>query len=238
VKSIAFIGDIHGEAALLESLIKTLSCDYTRHLVFLGDYVNLGQESRRVVELLTRISEQWKGGVTCLAGNHDLMLLEYIRQGNIRTFAATGGIQTISSYVGYVEHDVHAAFVGSVPANHLTFLKSLKPYFEETDVFASHSGIDISQPQDRSLITMAGGGSFAALRRQVLPKFLVCGHFVQGSFLPYITDWAACLDTGCGTAGGPLCAMLWPERQIILQSHNGAQSSEFGFPIHKQTRRA
>jgi serine/threonine protein phosphatase 1 len=218
VKSIAFIGDIHGEAGLLEGLLRTLSRYNPRHLVFLGDYVNMGENSRRVLDLLSYARQQWNGGITCLAGNHDLMLLNYIRHGDIATFAATGGIQTICSYVSDVNNDVHTTFVRSFPSSHLSFLQSLEPYFEQSDVFASHSGIDARDPTDRSLMTMAGGGSFAALRHQVLPKFLVCGHFVQRSFLPYMTDWAACLDTGCGTAGGPLCAMLWPEREIVLSN--------------------
>jgi serine/threonine protein phosphatase 1 len=229
VKSLAFIGDIHAEAKLLEGLLTTLSGDDTRHLVFLGDYVNLGESSRGVLDLLIHTREEWKGGVTCLAGNHDIALLEYFRDGDIRRFAATGGIQTISSYVNNVDRDVHLAFTSSFPPNHLSFLESLEPYFEQADIFASHSGIDPSHPQDRSLITMAGGGSFAALRSQVLPKFLVCGHFVQASLLPYVTDWAACLDTGCGTAGGPLCAMLWPERQMILTKPREAGYSSENF---------
>lgn len=215
MKSIAFVGDIHGEATLLEELLETLRHDDTRHLVFLGDYVNLGLDSRKVIDLLTELKTQWRGGVTCLAGNHDLMLLDYIRHGQIGAFAATGGIQTIASYLNYVEGDVHSVFVASFPSYHLAFLESLESHFEEPDVFASHSGINPRNPTDRSLTTMAGGGSFQALRHQVISKFLICGHFIQYSCVPYLTDWSACLDTGCGTAGGPLTALLWPEKTIV-----------------------
>lgn len=215
MKSIAFIGDIHGEAVLLEELLKKLSRDRTRHLVFLGDYVNLGGDSRRVIDLLLELKERWKAGITCLMGNHDLSLLDYIQHGSIVQFAATGGIPTIGSYMDYVDDDIHSAFVASFPASHLNFLKSLESYFEEPDIFASHSGVNPDDPSDRSLETMTGGGSFRAVRRQILPKFLICGHFLQYSFMPYITGWSACLDTGCGSAGGPLTGLLWPERDIV-----------------------
>ena len=215
MKSIAFIGDIHGEAALLEQLLANLTHEDNRHFVFLGDYVNLGPNSRRVIDLLTDLKNNWNGGVTCLLGNHDLVLLDYIRNGHIQAFAATGGIQTIASYVDYVEEDVYPAFIASLPRRHLLFLESLQSYFEGPDVFASHSGIDPNNPSDRSLTTMAGGGSFLALRHKTISKFLICGHFIQYSFVPYMTDWSACIDTGCGTAGGPLTALLWPEKFIV-----------------------
>jgi predicted MPP superfamily phosphohydrolase len=45
-------------------------------LVFLGDYVDRGPDSRGVIELLRRLPEQTAGAVVCLRGNHEDALAE------------------------------------------------------------------------------------------------------------------------------------------------------------------
>ncbi|MCF8003264.1 MAG: metallophosphoesterase, partial [Chromatiaceae bacterium] len=70
------VGDIHGRADLLEQLQGQIEQDAARHpdkvrqLIYLGDYVDRGPQSREVLELLSR---RRLPGVTshCLLGNHD-----------------------------------------------------------------------------------------------------------------------------------------------------------------------
>ena len=73
------VGDVHGELVALRSLIRRLGGDpdagrVTRPLVFLGDLVDRGPDSPGVVRLVQRLVES--GQAFCLAGNHELNLLQ------------------------------------------------------------------------------------------------------------------------------------------------------------------
>ena len=76
---LAIIGDIHGEMAALERLLKRLDC--TRHLVFLGDLIDRGPDSPAVCRLVRQLCE--RGQASMVLGNHELNLLRRRhKQGN------------------------------------------------------------------------------------------------------------------------------------------------------------
>ncbi|MFZ5767027.1 MAG: metallophosphoesterase, partial [Thermodesulfobacteriota bacterium] len=76
------IGDIHGCYARLCDLLDRLPYAAGRdRLVFLGDYINRGEESARVLDLLCRLRQQ-DPGMVALFGNHEYLLLEYQRSGD------------------------------------------------------------------------------------------------------------------------------------------------------------
>ena len=61
------IGDIHGMLRPLEALVAAISRrDPGAHLIFVGDYVNRGPDSRQVIDLLLTLPH-----ATFLRGNHD-----------------------------------------------------------------------------------------------------------------------------------------------------------------------
>ncbi|WP_404338510.1 metallophosphoesterase family protein [Sphingomonas sp. MMS12-HWE2-04] len=77
------IGDIHGRWDLLEVLIKAIERHVTQepaipnHLVFLGDFIDRGPDSRRVVDFL-RSAEQNSPRVHVLLGNHEQAMLHAV----------------------------------------------------------------------------------------------------------------------------------------------------------------
>jgi hypothetical protein len=79
------IGDVHGELATLEALLKRLGYrDGThpagRRLVFLGDLVDRGPDSPGVVRFVQGLVES--GRAQCILGNHELNILrKYTRVG-------------------------------------------------------------------------------------------------------------------------------------------------------------
>src|SRR5690349_19787274 len=91
------IGDIHGNVTLLRALIEELG-PCTRPFIFLGDYVNRGQDSKAVIELLLQFKSEGND-VRFLCGNHDWAFLQYIQFGKFDRFALLGGLQTIASYL-------------------------------------------------------------------------------------------------------------------------------------------
>ena len=73
------IGDVHGEAEVLEHLLERLGYDANgntaggRHLVFLGDLIDRGPDSPAVVDKVMQLVD--KGVAQCVLGNHELLLL-------------------------------------------------------------------------------------------------------------------------------------------------------------------
>jgi serine/threonine protein phosphatase 1 len=208
------IGDIHGDAHRLEGLLSKLAPG-SRRMIFLGDYVDRGPDSRRVLDLLCGVARSLGDRAVFLAGNHELALLRYLADHDLPRFAAYGGIATIRSYgVRSPVGDVAAAFRAAIPTEHINFLESLKASFEIGDVLLSHTGMALAMPGDRSMAAMADT-SHPELFRIAVPRPVVCGHYVQRSGVPLIRDQVTCIDTGCGTIGGPLTALTFPERTFL-----------------------
>ena len=53
------IGDVHGKAGMLEELLKTW--DGQTQLLFLGDLIDRGEDSRRVLEMVKDFGGQSRG---------------------------------------------------------------------------------------------------------------------------------------------------------------------------------
>src|SRR4029450_2936726 len=70
------IGDVHGCAAELEVLLRAIAPAQADRLVFLGDYVDRGTESRATLDLLLELREKLPRAVF-LRGNHEEMMLAY-----------------------------------------------------------------------------------------------------------------------------------------------------------------
>ena len=101
------VGDIHGERELLEELLANLPLRDGDRLVFVGDYVDRGPDSRGVVDTLLELQKEWP--CIFLIGNHESMFLDFL--GWKRTeyfggdaFLMNGGDRTLASY-GYFDSE-------------------------------------------------------------------------------------------------------------------------------------
>ena len=76
------IGDIHGRADLLEDALKRIDTDLANSPtsvsveVFLGDYIDRGPESRRVLDQL--VARKRTHQTVFLKGNHETFLMDFI----------------------------------------------------------------------------------------------------------------------------------------------------------------
>lgn len=161
------IGDIHGMLRPLRGLVGAISRrDPAAHIIFLGDYVNRGPESRKVVDLLLSLPH-----ATFLRGNHDDvfdLLLHgdcYICHPGARDplaaftwFMQHGLAETLMSY-GADWADLEQAmrqptpekvqqFIKPVPASHRRFFRSLKAVYETEGFFAAHGYWHPDEPDD------------------------------------------------------------------------------------------
>ena len=98
------IGDIHGRADLLRPLLAQIAKDAAgrppaaHRLIYLGDYVDRGPDSRAVIDIV--MDEAPPGfEVVTLKGNHEEMMLRFLDDTTVaRTWMMNGGDATLGSY--------------------------------------------------------------------------------------------------------------------------------------------
>lgn len=120
------VGDIHGHCDRLEALLRRLPLDRERDtVVFLGDYVNRGPDSRCVIDLLLELQRTCPGAVF-LRGNHEQTLLDYADAGDadlLPLLRFLGVEATLRSYGVDAPHRL--AGLACLPPEHAAFLRGL-----------------------------------------------------------------------------------------------------------------
>lgn len=202
------IGDIHGCHAEFAELLGRLSPTRDDRIVLLGDLVNRGPDSRRVIELARAV------GALALLGNHELRLLEW-RRTRKRSVLKEGDAETLKQLR---EED-------------LQYLETMPLHHEDpaTGVVFVHAGFLPGDPwwvQPAEVVTRiqvvdpAGGPA----RREERPgdplwcdlwkgpPFVVYGHTPE----PEVRRrrWSLGIDTGC-VKGGSLTACVLPSRRLV-----------------------
>lgn len=133
------IGDIHGCLSKLERIISRICIDNKEDtLVFIGDYIDRGPDSKGVVDFVLDLKRKIHR-VICLKGNHEQMFLDYVcLNKNEDLYLANGGETTIASYAyRKVRRDREL----NVPDTHMEFFNSLLPYYETDDYIFVHAGL-------------------------------------------------------------------------------------------------
>ena len=149
------IGDIHGRLDLLEEMLRRIEQDRAGRparrtfVIFLGDLIDRGPESARVVERLRNYRPQDATPVF-LMGNHEEVLLRILagERGILPSWLKFGGSECARSYGVYPDarrqSDVGTAIrivQSAVPTAHRTFLESFGDTFRFGDYLFVHAGI-------------------------------------------------------------------------------------------------
>lgn len=180
------VGDIHGCRDLLVDLMAKVAPAPEDLLVFLGDYVDRGPDTRGVIDELLKLRQSHPRCIF-LKGNHEAMFLEYLDGTDPFPFLLNGGANTLASYQD--DDDVR------IPPEHLDFLRKLELYHETDRFIFVHAGLRPGVPLDRQVER-----DLLWIRREFLDsnydwgKTLVFGHTPQQS--PLMTPKRIGLDTG------------------------------------------
>lgn len=113
------VGDVHGRLDLLErawAAMEAHARGRAARVVFLGDYVDRGPDSRGVIEFVMRA--QAEGAATCLKGNHEAMMVDALRgAAPMPWWLGNGGDATLASYRGAVAPE-HLEWMDALPLLH------------------------------------------------------------------------------------------------------------------------
>ncbi len=207
------VADIHGRADRLAVLMDRLSpVAGLDRLVFLGDYVDRGDQTRQVLDFLIGLQRVHTDAVFLL-GNHEAALLRYAVSRDpedLRRLRRMGFEATLESY-----GTLPGSGLDFMPQEHLAFLKGLARSWRSDGLVCFHApipwGRDPEAVGEEELEAMLASRSVEAQGWAESGETLVFGH------VPFLTPLVAPglmgIDTGAGRSG-TLTALEWPARRF------------------------
>jgi serine/threonine protein phosphatase 1 len=234
------IGDVHGCYGLLKQLLAQLARDYGPRargrrpvLVFVGDYVDRGPDSARVLEALIWLQRRPELEVHLLKGNHEQALLDFIdRPHQGVAWVEFGGAETLASYgvlpprpgAGPADYlRARDELVRRMPASHLRLLAGLELMVLVGDYAFVHAGVRpgraLSRQDEEDLLWIRQGFLDA---RGPFEKVIVHGHTWTGE-QPQLLGARIGLDTGA-YATGVLTALRFEDGEVgVLQARRAGK---------------
>ena len=202
------IGDIHGCHQEFLELLERLSLTKDDRLIILGDLVNRGPDSCRVIDLARQHD------AISLLGNHELRLLNYRRIHETNIVRETDA-DTFSKL-----RPEDWTYLEAMPLTH---------YVEELNTVFVHGGFLPNEPWQRqpaSIVTriQAIDKTGQPCKRAEAPDapvwadlwngppFVVYGHTPRPEI--YKLKWSVGIDTAC-VMGGYLTAYILPEKRFV-----------------------
>jgi len=144
------VGDVHGCLDKVLRLLDSLNYDPAQdRLIFLGDYIDRGPNSKGVLDLLMQLQHENAANIF-LMGNHEDNFLTYLQAclegqqghyGRRAPFFAGGGIATLASYAPGLRDPDEGQWVDTVPLEHRQFLAQLSLYWTDDAYIAVHAGV-------------------------------------------------------------------------------------------------
>lgn len=190
LRSIA-IGDVHGCVHALDALLETIAPAAGDRLVFLGDLVDQGPDSRDVLERLLALRKVCD--VVLIQGNHEEMMLA-ARQDTqaLRYWEMCGGAATLNSYR-------YGGQLNDIPAEHWALVESGLPFLETDDVIFTHAHYQPDLPMGRQPGYELRWALFEPAKMQPhgSGKRVVVGHTEQLDSEICNLGFATCIDTAC-----------------------------------------
>ncbi|HWE62074.1 MAG TPA: metallophosphoesterase family protein [Chloroflexota bacterium] len=200
------IGDIHGAVSALHRLLQQVEPGADDTLLFLGDYVDRGEDSRAVLDALITLEQTHR--CIFLKGNHEDMLLKAIQGGTEEwlIWLGNGGVTTLRDFDQALP-----------PARYLSWLQRLDLSYETDSHYYVHAGLLPGVPpaestdMDRLWIREPFLSSTYDWGKRV-----VFGHTVQLQG-PLVQPNKIGIDTGaCLPRMGRLTAMILPTKQFVF----------------------
>jgi serine/threonine protein phosphatase 1 len=216
------IGDVHGRLDKLRAMESAVADHFQRSggidsatVIFLGDYIDRGPDSRAVVEHL--LPRRFAGlPARCLLGNHEAAMLDFLEHPAIGpAWLSYGGMATLASYGvsmpgGPVTDRMEAlrqSLIAQVPRAHVEFMAGLETWIQLGGYLFVHAGVRPGRALDKQSRTdmLEIREPFLSYGR-ALPWRVVHGHTVTDE--PEIRANRIGIDTGAYAGGRLTCAVI------------------------------
>ena len=208
------VGDIHGCLDHLERLLAEVQPDLERDvLLFVGDYIDRGPDSRKVVDYIIELQQKYPPErIICLKGNHEIMFLDFLQGWEREMFLFNGGESTIRSYWGNNWDSLPQLLL---PPEHEQFYQDLRPYYETPDYIFVHGGlkpgVPLGEQQEEDLLWIRG--EFIASMED-FGRLVIFGHTPFKS--PLVMPNKIGIDTGA-VYGNLLTCLKLPQKKFFSQ---------------------
>ncbi len=170
------VGDIHGGAKTFRALLDRLSLRHSDILYLLGDYVDRGEDSKGVLDIIIRLMDSGHN-VRPIRGNHDDMMLHVLTGDNDKfsvQWLNTWGRNTLKSF--------GAQTLDAIPVQYLTLIESLPCIHVADDYVFVHAALDMTMEDpltQSSEIVMQWGEISKVDSIKLGGRKLVTGHTIQ-----------------------------------------------------------
>ena len=226
------IGDVHGRFDLLSRLLALMTDDaahypgISKRLIFLGDYIDRGPDSRNVLRCLTEDLPQEFSPIL-LRGNHEQVLLDFMAGDDaiLESWLYFGGTATLASYGLnlYGQRNLSPSFVRDlarekIPTVHWDLLQATRMDYTCGSYYFVHAGI-----RPGVLLEHQSDQDKLWIRQEFLTskadhgKMIIHGHTIS-SHGPDIQPNRIGIDTGAYATGKLTCLVLQNGEQSFLST--------------------
>lgn len=191
------IADIHGCFKTLKALIEDqLKPTHEDHFIFLGDYIDRGPDSKRVIDYLIYIKNTFKNSVF-LRGNHEQMFLDaQISIPAHDRWISNGGKEVMISY-GLKNHN-------PVPFHVQEFISNTSYYFQDEKYIFVHAGLNhLAETPLKDYNSMMWIRNSVVTEKLTGGRIIIHGHTptplqtIQEEIQSASVNFNICLDNGC-----------------------------------------
>ena len=226
------VGDIHGRADLLERALDRIDGHVGKvaaqnpQVVFVGDLIDRGPESAGVLKRVWELAQELPQNVTCLMGNHERMLLDFLDDPATRgpRWLRSGARETLDSFglhtsqlqPGAAPHlfrEEAIALRKNLKPEMLTWLEDLPLSWSSGNLWVVHAAADPQHPMsDQSPRVFLWGHPEFESRPRSDGQWVVHGH-TPGEY-PVTDEGRICVDTGAWKTGVLSTAAMLPDGSV------------------------
>jgi serine/threonine protein phosphatase 1 len=204
------VGDIHGCARALRVLVQEMDLTSDDFVVVLGDAIDRGPDSRKVLDRLLDIDDACE--LIFVLGNHEEMMLDAMRGRNLDEWLRHGGNATMASYGGSFNN---------IPEDHLDLLETAVRYWEGPTEICVHANLEPGVELKRQRSSWLRWKKLIGLEYpHESGKRVICGHSGVSYAAPSVKNGWICLDT-MAYGGGVLSALDLATGEILQARQNG-----------------
>jgi serine/threonine protein phosphatase 1 len=157
------IGDVHGNFRALDNLLNRITHQIRTEdtVVFLGDYIDRGPDSKNCIERILSFQSNVRGRVISLLGNHEQWLMRTYKNHTRHSWLlGMEAFETIRSYSRDAEERLRKeaekqalqlvmnrvslpseVFFEAVPREHIEFFTNLRTFYRTPDAVCLHGGL-------------------------------------------------------------------------------------------------